>query len=364
MSETYEISQEGQVICKLLRVALGTEPMTEDGKQLTLCPSLINWDEVIRLSYKHKVSALAVDGLNISGFKMPESVVADSWLNDVQNTEASYSYSIEVLTTLCQIFRANGLKPIILKGYGLSLDYPIPSHRGSGDIDIYLIDEDGNPAAEKGNQIARSILGLKVMLEENEHHSQFVFKGITVENHYELMGANRRGKEELYLKQLLKKMAIQGNDNGIFILPSYTFNVIFMLMHMFTHFYHGQMSLRLLCDYFTLHQNHHNEIDWECVSSALEKGNMASFYNGVIGIITKYLKLDIKYSPLFVAEDNLTFRLIKDMCTYNPAENHGWNVFRHHIEHRWHYSFFQKKNVLESIASHCCDYIKLKVKEQ
>ena len=94
MPKKYEISTEAQVLLKLLRIALGTEPIGADGRQqaddtpmaadgkataeeaapaqkgstqVEPFPSDINWREVIRLSYEQKVSSLAVDGLKASG---------------------------------------------------------------------------------------------------------------------------------------------------------------------------------------------------------------------------------------------------------------------------------------------------------
>lgn len=160
-------------------------------------PSAIDWKEVIRLSYQHKVMALAVDGLKESlydpyiGLNENEVVTLkslfESWFNDVEKTEQSYIYYAEVINTLCQVFHLHGLKLIILKGYGLSFNYPIPSHRGAGDIDIFLIDDNGHPATERGNQIVKEFLRLEVTKENDEHHSTFTFKNITVENHYELL---------------------------------------------------------------------------------------------------------------------------------------------------------------------------------
>lgn len=84
---------------------------------------------MIRLAYKQKVPTLAVDGLTASEYDPREGSFA-SWFEDVKNSDESYAYYLTVLSTLCQIFSANGLKPVILKGYGLSRDYPIPSQGG------------------------------------------------------------------------------------------------------------------------------------------------------------------------------------------------------------------------------------------
>lgn len=135
------------MLLRLLRIALGTERVAADGRPVEPFPQDINWREVIRLSYEQKVSALAADGLKVSGYDLYEGLndkqteelrqIVTSWVNDIANIEQSYDYYVSVLTALCQIFSVNGLKTVILKGYGLSLNYPIPSHRGAGGILIF-----------------------------------------------------------------------------------------------------------------------------------------------------------------------------------------------------------------------------------
>lgn len=161
MPKKYEISTEAQVLLKLLRIALGTEPLKEDGTPVEPFPEGVDWAEVKRLACEQNVSALAADGLNASGFIIPDTTISDSWIDEVLNIEINYNYYLQVLATLCQIFSTNGLEPVILKGYGLSSDYPVPSHRGAGDIDIFALDENNKLATERALDIIENQLKIQ-----------------------------------------------------------------------------------------------------------------------------------------------------------------------------------------------------------
>lgn len=356
MLKKYEISIEAQVLLRLLRIALGTEPMAADGTPVEPFPQEINWREVIRLSYEQKVSALAVDGLKASGYDPREgksgrqleelNAVLTPWFEDVKNNEESYAYYLTVLSTLCQIFSANGLKPIILKGYGLSKDYPIPSHRGAGDIDIYLLDEKGNPAAMKGDEIMTKQLGLKLLNPEGRviHHSRIDFKGIRIENHHELVGTFFKESGDNALRKSLFSILCQNieTDGAFAFFPSSTFNAVFLIQHLYAHFYNGIANLRQFTDLMVFLNNHYSEVNWEEFNSIIENGGRLHFSKGINGILCRYFNVDI-LMPIEIKEE-LSHKLINDMFNFGSHGRRGiWNL-NIYFKDRWHYQYFGKRN--------------------
>jgi len=303
MSKQPTISKEAQVLLKLLRLSLGTEPMKYFGEPIKAFPEEIDWKEVIRLSYEHKVSALAVDGLkasNYNPYKGLDEMQSHSlkvqlvpWIDDVINTENSYIYYVNVLTTLCQIYADNGLKTIILKGYGLSLNYAIPSHRGVGDIDIFIIDEEGKQAARRGDRIMEEMMGLEVIKLNHEHHSHFVFKGIDIENHYELRSPFRNNiNDMLFVDELRKQLEVKSEYemyNNDILLPTPTFNALLLIRHMFGDLRRGALIIRELCDWVTFKSNHYNDVDWNYVQSQVSKAGLLPFYHLLDEICYEYL---------------------------------------------------------------------------
>lgn len=356
MSSKYTISTEAQVLLKLLRLALGTEPLKADGSPVEPFPPSIDWSEVIRLSYEQKVSALAADGLKGSGYDPREGksgrefekidAALKSWFDDVRNTEASYTYYLEVLSILCQIFAANGLKPVILKGYGLSLDYPIPIHRGAGDIDIYLIDKDGKPAAECGDELMQKLFGISREQDKIDLHSQFIFKGISIENHYALVGrtwsySNRNNLASFFERTIIKDII----EKDGFYLPSALFNATFLLKHMFVHLSDNRMSLRQLCDYGLFIKNHHKEIDWNQVQIFCKEHNLTDFAAGIHTMLGKEFCCD---NCSFGWQDNPEWaeHILFDTFYFQKMRRTSFGKLVMYLRNPWHCKKIRKKNWL------------------
>jgi len=354
MAKKPVISKESELLLKLLRMALGNET------DYTL-PKDVDWKEVVRLSYEHKVSALAVDGLQMAGIDLCEGLSEEKvnalksilvpWIKDVEDAELSYCFYVEVLKTLCQIFKDNGLTPIILKGYGLSLNYPRPSHRGAGDIDVFLVDEDGRPAAEEGNRIVERVLGCRVEQEDNLHHSRFEFKGLQVENHYTLVGEKLdEHKESEQLDGMLAGEIV--SKDGLTV-PTETFNAVYLLLHLYKHCYNGQSSLRQITDYVMLLKNSGEKIDWESVDTIIGNYGLKEFEDGLMGIIEREFGLSQSLlSPRYSHNDSLSNHVLADMLTIKAIHCSRLRIFRHYYANRWHYRFYKKRGVMSSVVNH------------
>lgn len=382
MSKKYEISTEAQVLLKLLRIALGTEPMAaegrrqDDGTSMTAggkpaaeeatpaqkgstpvepFPQGIDWREVIRLSYEQKVSSLAVDGLKASGYDIRQLAgSADlqsafaSWFDDVKNSEESYAYYLTVLSTLCQIFSANGLKPVILKGYGLSRNYPVPSHRGAGDIDIFVIDQNGRLATERALDIIEN--QLKIQTKKVPHDYEFTFKGLEVELHYDATNPYFGTKQERYITSRLTEMLPQGiipcpEIPGAY-LPSADFNALYLIRHSFGHFYTASGNLRQCVDWLTFLRTHSGEIDWHKLGPELDRFNMKPFFDGFNTMLGRWLGLDTALCPISAPDPRTEQFILKDLHSPIKGGRHLHQRIRYHYGNRRKLKFITGKGWL------------------
>ena len=360
------ICKEAQVLIELIRLALGAGLPDKD-KQM---PLRFDWDEVIRLSYNHKVSALAVDGLqkleldykviNTRQSKDTEILMA-TWFNDLVRTEQGYEYYLEINNTLCQIFQSEGLKPIILKGLGLNLNYPIPSHRGVGDIDIFLIDTDGKCAAKKANEIVKKRLNTPIRHEDSLHHSVFDFKGIRVENHYVLVSHSFSSDEDEYLRRMLERILINESykydEKSSIYLPSVNFNAIALIQHMYAHYYNDKMNLRQICDYLMLIKNHYLDVDWSLVSSILLNSGLNDFARGINSMLLKYLSLCDLCTNDFFLDEEYGNHIIAD--TFKSSNKYGIANIKHYYNDRWKIKHLYNENwlvlTLKSVMRNICN---------
>nr|WP_320039517.1 nucleotidyltransferase family protein [uncultured Bacteroides sp.] len=116
--------------------------------------------------------------------------------------ESCYEEHRKAIGKLAHFYDWQGIKLMVLKGYGLSLNYPKPEHRPVGDVDSYNF---GLHAF--ADQMVHDKLGIEI---DNSHHrhSVFSFEGVTIENHYDFIEdyAHRSNKRiEVILKEEVQK---------------------------------------------------------------------------------------------------------------------------------------------------------------
>lgn len=365
-------------LLSLLRLGLGTERsvdgsrtepqpgaqhvhMPQPGPKTLPVPASADWAEVARLSYRHKVSALAVDGLRAAGREVPDRAIWEPWQADVANMESEFGYYRQVIQVLCMVFASNGLTPIILKGYGLSANYPVPSHRGAGDIDILLLDEDGNPAGEKGDAVARDVLGLSVHMDEKDrHHTTFVFKGIAVENHHNLGLASYKGESAQDINRALIDAIRTGyapceDIPGAFV-PSATFNAMYLMRHMCSHFNASQILLRQLCDWCCFVDRNHEACDWRWVWQFYRMARMTEFAHAINALAVKYLSFSPAKFDAGGTSDDVAVRLLDAFFFENDKA--GLANFDLYYRKRWQCRFGRNRSWVAMTLAHVRRYLR------
>ena len=167
-----------QTLLSLLRMALSRSkgfPWMSD----------VDLKSVIDLAEAQGVSYVACDGLkklyekaesdeviaqSLSPLKSVKSESLElSWLGKTMKAERIYKHYVQDLLKLVDFFSSNGIRTMVLKGYGLSLNYPIPAHRPIGDIDVYLFGE-----ADSADKMLKNQLGIHFIPNE-PNHSVFSF---------------------------------------------------------------------------------------------------------------------------------------------------------------------------------------------
>ena len=284
----------------LLRLALDPSAEAPDLSALTGA----EWEALVNLSFEEGVAAVAVDGLQSLYDRQPELELAlDSpeleglkyeWFGSTFQAEEDYSQQVEAIFSLARTYAQSGISMMLLKGYGLGLNYPIPQHRLTGDIDVYLINDNPStssgqallPAWKCGDEIIRK-RGIKVD-SGHEHHTTFQFQGQMVENHYDFINikAHRDAPRiEAKLKELASRECREHlmPDGTKVLLPSADFNVIFLIRHLGQHFAGEHICLRQILDYGLFLQKEGGSVHWsELVPFIKEMG--ISYFMRVIGL--------------------------------------------------------------------------------
>lgn len=283
----------------------------------------IDWNSLFNISIKHGINGITIDGLqqlikhsanknllesvnNIS-LKLPKM----QWFASSLVIEQNYERHIRVMAELANFYKSQGIKMLVAKGYGLSLNYPVPNHRPLGDIDIWLFGEQkkGDAAIEKEKRITIDY--------GHHHHTIFNYKGITVENYSDFLcvpGHRKNVGYEKLLKRLAYEESVKSQINGEEVyFPSANFNALFILKHSATHFAATEMNLRQLIDWGTFVYKHGKEVDWNMVKSVAKEYNLYRFMNCQNALCIDYLGFPSDAFPTFERDEALEDRVIHDI---------------------------------------------------
>ncbi len=179
---------------------------------------------------------------------------------------------------------------MLMKGLGLSFDYPVPNHRPCGDADIYLYGD-----LEKGDKLIQDIFG--VYIDRSQHkHTVFQLEDATIENHFDFINYHKyRSTKQLndWLKNDCRTESQMSKDFLANVyLPSGNFNAIFLIRHAASHFAAEQITLRHLLDWAFFVEKHHEEVDWDWQWKVCKEQNMHQFLLAINIICVRYLGFD------------------------------------------------------------------------
>ena len=165
-----------QILLMLTRSAIwGKEPETK-GFPL----SEEEWHGLHFMARKQTVHGIVYDVVcQLPEELLPPDDLLGNWMFEVQQIERDYLRQVRTLGWLTSRLEAESdLTPIILKGLPLATFYPTPSHRYSGDIDVFYGSLD---RCEKANSLVRS-WGLPVMGGGSEKEYSFMLGEVEVDD--------------------------------------------------------------------------------------------------------------------------------------------------------------------------------------
>lgn len=284
----------------------------------------VDWKAVIDRGSECGLDAIAFDGISALYKRRPEIAEAldeslgdtkFDWMSFTLQAEMDYDSYRSTLQDLAAFYNAERLPVMVLKGYGLSLNYPVPQHRPTGDIDIYLFGH-----WKEADLLIEKQKGIRI--NNNHHiHSVFRFNGRKVENHYDLINTYTRPSNRR-LEPLLKQLATQNYSEldlgeSRIILPGADFNALFLLRHAALHFAAIDICLRQVLDWLLFVRQHGAEVDWKWLYGILERENMVHFTNSLNAIGMRYLGFAPELFPGIEQDQALVDRVFGEIL--HPA---------------------------------------------
>ena len=203
---------------------------------------------------------------------------------------------------MAAFYREAGYSMMLLKGYGLSKYWPIPNHRLTGDVDIYLmyVDYEGKdkslPAWKRADKMIREKLGIEVD-NSHHHHSVFTYKGVMVENHFDFVNVYSHHSNR-WIEKEFKSLALTGCEEYTFengsklMFPSPLLNCLFVARHNASHFAAEHLNLRQLLDWALLVENRNKDIDWKYFWNKAKRMGMEKFVLCMVFVAIEQLSFE------------------------------------------------------------------------
>ena len=275
---------------ELLKVTVGTRV------SLSSEPSEKEWAALFALSRRQAIAAAVLDGVGrLPEAQRPPQSVLLQWCAVGAMTEDRNAEVNRAATDLTAKVGAAGFDSCILKGQGVALYYPNPLSRQCGDIDIWLGGGD--------KRVIEYVRSLAPKTKAIYHHIEAPqFDGVEVEVHYRPSYfrspfTNRRLQKwagEQFPAQVAHKVILPGQSAEVSV-PTKEFNLIYILLHIYTHFFQEGIGLRQMMDYYYVLMSGITPAQKEEAVRVIKEFRMTRFASAVMYVLQQVFGLSEDY---------------------------------------------------------------------
>ena len=350
------MTKEQKALLLLIRLGIGNEGVTEHSIQ-QLQDEGIDWEQVMQLSYMHSLSVIAADGYSAVKAAKPDARLGidnknlwrkkAAWLSDSLSAQADYDKYRSFIRSIAKFYARHDIPMMLLKGYGLSLNYPVPSHRPMGDVDIYLFG--------KWQEADALIRGKGIEVKDDcEHHTKFLANGFSVENHYDFINVrircSSRSLEKIFKQLATDQLEFTDLDGVKVYLPSPNLNALFLLRHTAGHFASEGIMLRPLLDWGFFVEKHGGKVDWKWLVQTARDYNMHIFLSAMNNICVSYLGFDASIFPAMERYPEYEGRILAEVLNGPDIvkDASAWLRTKRWWQHRWKHHICYSDSMLSS----------------
>lgn len=299
------------------------------------------WQSIFKYSLTQASAALITDAISSlpEEYMPPRSVLIDCMVVSQKIEDANYHLD-NVLKTLVRDYESLNLPFILLKGQTNAIYYPNPSHRSSGDIDLYFYREGDYYKVKKWI----SDNGYECE-EETLYHQAYYYENELIEAHNTIIYFSN----EKYIKILESKVdeiirddsfqTIQINGVSVKVFPV-EFNTFYVFGHLFHHFVHTGIGFRQICDWLLILKNRHSDIDNNRFTALAKQFDLLNPMRVFAHACIKYLDASPEIFPFDIGNDTPYSDLVMDdvlkggnFGNYRPEVN---GQLSKKLNERWH----------------------------
>lgn len=257
-----------------------------------------DWNYIYRLAQEQSVLGLVLDGLEHSDEK-PSQIMLLQWIGEVQMIEHRNKEMNVLIADLIEKLRKEDIYTILLKGQGVAQCYEKPLWRCSGDIDLFLSNDNYQKAKSFLMPLASEIE--KEYL--REMHLGMCVDGWVVELHGSLYGGlSSRIEQELdkvHQDTFFGGAVRSWNNNGtqVFLLKAEN-DVFYVFSHILQHFFMEGIGLRQICDWCRLMWTYRDSLNYGLLEQRIKRVGLVSEWKAFGALAIEYLGFPKDSMPL------------------------------------------------------------------
>lgn len=220
----------------------------------------VDWKELYAIAKKQALLGVLFHGIQRLPKELaPEQKLLMQWMVMAEMIRKQNIRLFQDSVKVCKNFENKGFANCILKGQGNALLYPDPYMRTPGDIDIYL-----SGGRKKIMKYVDRVCPNQVM---RYHHVDFPVMKTAIEVHftpsYMFYPVHNRRMQK-WFKEVMdlqcSNVVTLPDGYGEITVPTTSFNVIYILSHLYRHIFTEGIGLRQLLDYYFVLVKWHTDL--------------------------------------------------------------------------------------------------------
>ena len=235
-------------LIQLLRKALDNSYQVELSKGA-------DWASVLELASEQGVQGICLEAIE----QFPAGTIPQprllQWIGLSEMQRQQYEQTWRMACKLDKLWAAEGIQATVLKGRSIAKYYPVPSHRYSCDLDVFIGGE--------WERACELLEGQGIRLEHEVYKEvEFTLDNVYVECHRYItpVRGNKHLKEfERYLRSLLDGELKEYFEGTTLVCPPLMFIVMLYIEHALWDLLHGHLTLKHIVDWVMLRRQ---SVDW------------------------------------------------------------------------------------------------------
>ena len=220
----------------------------------------VDWKELYAIAQKQALLGVLFHGIQrLPKVLAPEQKLLMQWMVMAEQIRKQNIRLFLDSVKICQNFEKEGFANCILKGQGNALLYPDPYMRTPGDIDIYLAG-----GRKRVMKYVNKVCPNQVM---RYHHVDFPVMKTAIEVHFTpsyMFFPIHNSRMQKWFKEVMGEQCNHRvslpDGYGEIHVPQVSFNVIYILSHLYRHIFTEGIGLRQLLDYYFVLLKWHTDL--------------------------------------------------------------------------------------------------------